>query len=107
VLTRSFELPARPEQRVTGVNAARNGRLIRAPLGTRRVPGYTMHQLLDAAADDLRRATGSTAAAQMLLRHESVATTEAYLHPNVDDLRNAIRQLEGEECLVPLLGRMR
>jgi hypothetical protein len=67
--------------------------MVRAPLGTRRVPGYTMHQLPNAAADDLRRATGSTAATQMLLRHESVATT--YLHPNVDDLRNAIRQLEG------------
>jgi integrase len=40
------------------------------------VPGYSMHQLRQAAADDLRRATGSTEAAQELLRHKSVATTE-------------------------------
>ena len=57
------------------------------------VIGYTMHQLRHAAADDLRRATGSTAAAQALLRHKSVATTEAYLHSGVDDLRRAIEQL--------------
>lgn len=57
------------------------------------VVGYTMHQLRHAAADDLRRATGSTAAAQALLRHKSVATTEAYLHAGVDDLRRAIEQL--------------
>jgi integrase len=55
--------------------------------------GYTMHQLGHAAADDLRRATGSTAAAQALLGHRLVATTEAYLHTGVDDLRRAIEQL--------------
>lgn len=57
------------------------------------VVGYTMHQLRHAAADDLRRATGSTEAAQALLRHRSIATTEAYLHAGVDDLRRAIEQL--------------
>jgi integrase len=57
------------------------------------VVGYTMHQLRHAAADDLRRATGSTSAAQALLRHKSVATTEAYLHAGVDDLRRAIERL--------------
>ena len=57
------------------------------------VVGYTMHQLRHAAADDLRRATGSTAAAQALLRHKSVATTVAYLHAGVDDLRRVIEQL--------------
>ena len=55
--------------------------------------GYTMHQLRHAAADDLRRASGSTATAQALLRHKSVATTEEYLHTGVDDLRRAIEQL--------------
>jgi integrase/recombinase XerC len=55
------------------------------------VPGYTMHQLRHAAADDLRRRTGSTDAAKMLLRHESVATTEMYLHPETEDLRRFIR----------------
>jgi integrase len=57
------------------------------------VVGYTMHQLRHAAADDLRRATGSTVAAQQLLRHKSIATTEAYLHADVDDLRRVIEQL--------------
>ena len=52
-----------------------------------------MHQLRHAAADDLRRATGSTVAAQALLRHQSVAATEADLHAGVDDLRRAIEQL--------------
>jgi integrase/recombinase XerC len=57
------------------------------------VVGYTMRQLRKAAADDLRRATGSTSDAQALLRHKSVATTEVYLNVGVDDLRRAIEQL--------------
>jgi hypothetical protein len=31
---------------------------------------------------------------QQLLRHESVATTHAYLHPTRDDLSNALARLE-------------
>jgi integrase/recombinase XerD len=58
------------------------------------IGSYTMHQLRHAAADDLRRATGSTAAAQMLLRHKSVATTETYLHPETEDLRRFMRAAE-------------
>jgi integrase len=54
-----------------------------------------MHQLRHAAADDLMRATGSTATAQALLRHKSVATTEAYLHADIGDLRRAIEKLPG------------
>jgi integrase/recombinase XerC len=63
------------------------------------IVGYTMHQLRHAAADDLRRATGSTAAAQALLRHKSVATTEAYLHSGVDDLRRTIEHLSSSPPL--------
>jgi integrase len=54
-----------------------------------------MHQLRHAAADDLKRATGSVYDAKQLSRHKSVATTEAYLHSGVDDLRRAIEQLSG------------
>ena len=32
--------------------------------------------------------------AKQLLRHESVATTEAYLHPSRDDLTDALARLE-------------
>jgi site-specific recombinase XerD len=67
-----------------------------------------MHQLRHAAADDLRRATGSTGDAQMLLRHKSVATTEIYRDTNIDDLRRAICQLEGGTSVYfPPLGRKR
>lgn len=61
------------------------------------VTGYTMHQLRHAAADDLRRATGSTADAQALLRHRDSKTTEQYLHTDVDDLRRAIQQLSSSD----------
>jgi integrase len=54
------------------------------------VGGYTMHQLRHAAADDLYRGTGDKGAAQSLLRHKSPGTTEAYLHPMLEDLRRSI-----------------
>ncbi len=40
----------------------------------------------------------STAAAQALLRHKSVATTETYLHAGVDDLRRTIEQLSSSSA---------
>jgi hypothetical protein len=58
VLTRSFALPVRP----------RTGRYGR-PRDPESPPGSS-------ATRNAPRATGSTAAAQMLLRHESVSTTE-------------------------------
>ena len=45
------------------------------------------------AADNLWRQTGNLMLAQQLLRHESVATTQAYLHPTRDDLAAALRGL--------------
>lgn len=60
------------------------------------IVGYSMHQLRHAAADDLKRATNSTTAAQALLRHKSSSTTEIYLHSTVDDLRQRILASEGE-----------
>jgi hypothetical protein len=32
--------------------------------------------------------------AQQLLRHENVSTTQAYLHPSRDDLREGMRLLD-------------
>ncbi|CAN5214718.1 hypothetical protein BH20ACT13_BH20ACT13_01780 [soil metagenome] len=52
-----------------------------------------IHELRHSAADALWRKTGNLVLAQQLLRHESVATTQAYLHPSVDDLAAGLAQL--------------
>jgi site-specific recombinase XerD len=51
------------------------------------------HELRHSAADHLWRATGNLMLAQQLLRHESVATTQAYLHPTRDDLAQGLASL--------------
>lgn len=53
-----------------------------------------LHELRHSAADNLWRATGNLMLAQQLLRHESVATTQAYLHPTRDDLAEALANLQ-------------
>jgi site-specific recombinase XerD len=53
-----------------------------------------MHELRHSAADHLWRSTGNLMLAQQLLRHESVATTQAYLHPTRDDLAAALASLD-------------
>jgi site-specific recombinase XerD len=53
-----------------------------------------MHELRHSAADNLWRETGNLLLAQQLLPHESVATTQAYLHPTRDDLANALGRLQ-------------
>jgi site-specific recombinase XerD len=53
-----------------------------------------IHELRHSAADNLWRQTGNLLLAQQLLRHESVATTQTYLHPNRDDLADALRGLK-------------
>lgn len=59
------------------------------------LPGTVqIHELRHSAADNLWRQTGNLLLAQQLLRHESVATTQTYLHPNRDDLDAALRSLE-------------
>jgi site-specific recombinase XerD len=45
-----------------------------------------IHESRHSAADNVWRQTGDLMIAQQLLRHESVATTQTYLHPNRDDL---------------------
>jgi len=52
-----------------------------------------LHELRHSAADNLWRQTGNLMLAQQLLRHESVATTQAYLHPTRDDLAAALQGL--------------
>lgn len=56
---------------------------------------FPMHELRHSAGHFIHRATGDLMAAQKLLRHTSVRTTETYLHPTADDLRERIRQSEG------------
>jgi site-specific recombinase XerD len=53
-----------------------------------------IHELRHSAAENLWRQSGNLLLAQQLLRHESVATTQTYLHPNRDDLADALRLLE-------------
>lgn len=53
-----------------------------------------LHELRHSAADNLWRASGNLMLAQQLLRHESVATTQAYLHPTRDDLAEALARLQ-------------
>jgi integrase/recombinase XerC len=55
-----------------------------------------MHELRHSAADNLFRSTGNLLLAQTLLRHESVATTQVYLHPNRDDLAMALEALDDD-----------
>ena len=52
------------------------------------------HELRHSAADNLWRETGDLIAAQQLLRHESVKTTQDYLHPSRDDLADTLARLE-------------
>ena len=55
-----------------------------------------MHELRHSAADNLWRETGNIVHAKQLLRHRSVGTTEAYLHPSMDDLTAAMRTMGDE-----------
>jgi site-specific recombinase XerD len=49
------------------------------------------HELRHFAGDELWRATGNMILAQELLRHESVGTTQRYLHPRREDLSLGMR----------------
>lgn len=53
-----------------------------------------MHELRHSAADHLWRVTGNIVLAQKLLRHESVGTTQTYLHPTREDLAAGLRAVE-------------
>jgi site-specific recombinase XerD len=53
-----------------------------------------LHELRHSAADEIWRVTGDIVMAQKLLRHESVGTTQAYLHPRREDLADAMRSVD-------------
>lgn len=53
-----------------------------------------MHEMRHSAADAVYRQRGDVAMAQRLLRHESLATTQAYLHPTNADLAETLRALD-------------
>jgi integrase/recombinase XerC len=55
---------------------------------------FPMHELRHSAGDHLWRESGDLIAANKLLRHNSVATTEAYLHPTHEDLRARMRRVD-------------
>lgn len=52
-----------------------------------------LHERRHSATDHLWRQTGNLMLAQQPLRHESVATTQLYLHPSRDDLSAALKAL--------------
>lgn len=53
-----------------------------------------MHEMRHSAADAIYRQRGDVAMAQMLLRHENLSTTQAYLHPTKTDLADALRTID-------------
>jgi integrase/recombinase XerC len=58
------------------------------------LPDMPMHELRHTAADHLYRATNDLTAVQLLLGHESVGTTQAYLHPTLEDLDRKLSVVE-------------
>lgn len=58
------------------------------------LPQMPMHELRHTAADSLYRATHDLTAVQMMLGHDSLGTTQAYLHPSQDDLAAALEIAE-------------
>ena len=57
-------------------------------------PTIKTHEMRHSAADHLWRAEGDAVKAQQLLRHASIATTQAYLHPTREDLAQALARLD-------------
>jgi site-specific recombinase XerD len=52
-----------------------------------------MYEMRHWAADNLFRSSRDIVQAKKLLRHRSIGTTEAYLHPSMDDLEAAMRAM--------------
>ena len=62
-----------------------------------------MHEMRHTAGDHVWRSTKDIVMAQKLLRHESPATTFAYLHPTDDDLRAGLRVVEEADRVFHML----
>lgn len=83
------------EQRRRPMDQASVHRWFKRCLETARLPeSIKMHELRHSAADSLWRVTGNIVLAQQLLRHESVGTTQTYLHPTREDLSAGMRLAE-------------
>lgn len=54
----------------------------------------TMHEMRHSAADAIRRERGDVSLATQLMRHSSVAVTDAYLHPTKAELRDALAAMD-------------
>jgi len=54
----------------------------------------TLHEMRHSAADSIRLERGDVSLATQLMRHSSVATTDAYLHPAKSELREAMDAME-------------
>ena len=55
-----------------------------------------LHEMRHSAADNLFRDSKNIVQSKQLLRHRSVGTTEAYLHPSMDDLEAAMLAMGDE-----------
>lgn len=53
-----------------------------------------MHEMRHSAADAVRRVRGDVTMAQLLLRHESLETTQDYLHPTSAELAETLEALD-------------
>lgn len=79
------------QRRFQSMDPASMHRWFKRCLDRAELPSRVMiHEMRHSAADNLRRASGDVLAAQQLLRHMSLATTETYLHPTMDDLGRAL-----------------
>ncbi len=77
------------------MNPATVHRWLKTCLGRAGLPdSVKTHELRHSAADEMWRVTGDIVMAQKLLRHESPATTAAYLHPRREDLAQAMRAVD-------------
>lgn len=77
------------------MNPASVHRWFKRCLKTAGLPETLMiHEMRHSAADAVYRERGDVAMAQQLLRHESLSTTQAYLHPTKRDLADTLMALD-------------